>query len=147
MARFFNSILVVCVLVASLPLWVTLYKVKSPASWWLDVRDVHVPDFVSGADPTIEVDRVIYGAFFADWKVEIYTTDGALVEWCQGDGSNDYQVSDRLHKVTMFSWWMDREPCSLPAGEYVLKTSWKLHPPDFPEKQVRSTSNVFTVLE
>lgn len=124
-----------------------LYRVFAPASWWLEVSEISVPDFHSGEDPEITVHREVKHPFPADWRVDVYQEPGSVyVRTCQGADSNDYKPSNKTLNVKLFTWWMGLEaPCPLKPGRYSIKSAWKMHPDGYPTKHKRAVSNVFEV--
>ena len=48
-----------------------------PASWWLEVASVHIPDASAGQPVRMAVQRTIRRDFVAEWSASVRTDDGA----------------------------------------------------------------------
>lgn len=127
--------------------WVGLFGlVYTPASFWFDVRYVRVNDSVAGIPPVMEVDRAIHRDFRADWTATVMRKGaGGFSTFCVARGGSDYRPDASLPDDLDLDWWTWPTKCVLPPGTYRVKTLWVLHLPIFPDKEVRSTSNVFEV--
>lgn len=123
-----------------------LIPVYLPASFWLDVRAVHIDDSFSGAAPRMSVDRIIHRPFKGDWTATVMRKDSlGFAVYCTANGSADYRPDTSLPEDVNLNWWTWPTVCPLPPGTYLVKTLWVLHLPLFPDKEVRNTSNVFKV--
>ena len=125
-------------------------RYQVPASQWIAVNSIYVPDFAAGSDPLMTYDRRIIEEFQGFWVVEVQQHDpasGAFILRCSGSGVNDYEPQDYIpENVVSWSWFIGK-PCNdLPPGDYRLRTSWVLKRPDWPEKQIVAYSNMFKVL-
>lgn len=127
-----------------------MQRYNVPASAWLSVNSIYVPDFVSGTNPMMTYDRRIIEEFQGFWVVEVQQHDGAtgaFVLRCSGSGVNDYEPGDYIpENVVTWSWFIGKPCTELPPGDYRLRTSWILKRPAWPEKQVVAYSNMFKVL-
>lgn len=133
---------------ALIPPIYSLYQTFAPASSWLVVHEVRIPDFKSGEDPVIFVNREVKREFSGEWKVEIKPEGKPILGRCQGSGDNDYRPQSNPLNVKLFDWWMAIDICKIPPGKYRVETTWRIFPQGgYPEKQVRSLSNEFTVTE
>lgn len=145
----FNWSLAFIVILASLPLWITLYRETLPGSHWLDVSDIQIDDAPTGTEHLMQVQREIKRNFLGKWTAEITNAStNILVLNCKGTGENLYRTTDILPRnVKLFRWWFNRpEVCHLPPGRYFVDTEWIIIAPNFTQKTVRKRSNIFTVL-
>jgi len=121
-----------------------------PASHWLDVREIIVHDTPYGQTPVMSVDRVINDTFTADWLAEVEVkTDGqsraGFAVFCSQSGTARYHPDAVLPNPLTLDWWTYPKECKLPVGEYRLDTTWLLHIPGYPDKQLEVISNNFKV--
>lgn len=115
-----------------------------PASYWLEVTNVHVSDAIEGQPRNMVVSRIIKRPFRAKWIAEVERWDGSqfeIVQNCTGRGENAYSPENRLPKNLTLAWWVYPTVCVLPAGQYRVETVWTLEN----GKEVRAVSNVFTI--
>ncbi len=128
-----------------------------PASFWFDVRNVHVFDAVQGEEPLMQIDRVIKRNFRAAWTVTVLREqkDGSFTTYTPcttGLTHNDYRVGNALPDRLGLDWWTwddDTFPvvCRPPPGRYKVNTVWVVTPDLLPRKTIRSQSNVFKVIK
>jgi len=118
-----------------------------PASAWLVVNEVYVPDFPVGTEPMILYDREIRENFDAFWIVEAQrkTDAGLWTTTCSGNGVNEYDPEEVIpdNRVS-WPWFMNAE-CTLLPGEYRLKTTYVMTRPGWPQKRLFNLSNEFEV--
>ena len=133
------------VLVAVPPILST-YRFLVTPDRWLVVNEVYVFDTVVGKSPRMRVSRDIKTDFRADWIAEVHRrgSSGFHVV-CTARGGNDYRVDNALPDNLDLDWWTYPTQCDLPPGDYQVETLWIIHPEGYPEKLVRSLTNVFTV--
>jgi hypothetical protein len=118
-----------------------------PASAWLVVNEVYVPDFEEGKPPMVLYDREIHENFDAFWIVEVQrkTVGGLWSSVCSGNGVNEYDPAEVIPNNTV-SWdWYINAKCEVPPGTYRLKTTYTMTRPGWPQKRVFNTSNEFKV--
>lgn len=120
-----------------------------PASFWFEVERVHVFDTRDGRSPAMYVDRTIRRPFVARWLVTVMREgrDGFFSTYCPpAPGRNDYRPGSGLPDELDLEWWIAPAKCALIPGRYQVRTVWTMEFPGImPEKQVRATSNIFTV--
>lgn len=117
-----------------------------PASNWLDVRAIRVSDTTAGTSPSLLIDRTINQVFFADRSVTVLrqTPDGYNAV-CSVADHYDFQPDTNLPKDADLDFWTFPVKCDLKPGQYVVRTLWQIHAFLWMTKEVRSTSNLFTV--
>lgn len=136
-------------LLLGLVFWVGFMGVThwAPASWWLDVRRVHVPTAKAGEQVTMEVSRIIKRDFVATWTVSIRTDDVDAQVVCSASAKSNYRDGANLPKGLTLDWWTNGGCKTLPAGRYWIATDWDIHASGiWPEKMVSADSNRFEVL-
>jgi hypothetical protein len=119
-----------------------------PASHWLEVTGLHVHDTAAGTSPKMRVDRVIHRPFQADWIVTVMRENwsgNGFSTFCTARGGNDYRPGAQLPDTLDLDWWTWPVRCDLPPGRYRVKTLWRLTLPENVVKDVRVTSNIFSV--
>jgi hypothetical protein len=117
-----------------------------PASYWSDVRGIHVEEQTAGQPVTITIDRVIKRPFVADWNVAVRAaTETGWRIVCTADGGGEYRTDAVLPSPLTLDWWTDGECATLPEGRYQITTLWVLHHSIFPDKVIKEMSNVFEV--
>ena len=119
-----------------------------PASWWMEVRSVQVTPAIAtaGAEIPMVVDREIVRPFYATWTVNVRNWDGAWAIFCQSYGGGDYKVGAIFPKKLTLRWWTNGQCPTLPAGKYMLTTTWVIGPLGLmPDKEITVDSNVFEV--
>lgn len=120
-----------------------------PASSWLVVNEVYVPDFPVGEFPQIIYDRDIRENFDAFWIVEVQKTveSGLWTTLCSGSGVNEYDPSEVIpDNKTTWVWFTNTE-CEMEPGEYRLKTTYTMTRLGWPRKRLFALSNQFHVTD
>lgn len=118
-----------------------------PASDWLTVNNISVPDFVQGEDPAVIYDREIKKVFSGTWNVEVHgSTASNNYAVCSGSGTNLYKPEEALPESGVTLSWLIGRICDLPEGQYNLEANWEIRPEGYPPKQYAATSNIFRVL-
>lgn len=149
-------LVVILVTIASIPSIVSIYKEFAPASDWLVVDKVFVHDAGEGIPNPMDVDRTIVSDFTGEWVAEIHAMDpnrGAFSHHCSSKGENEYHTTDQLPptgvgpKDLNINWWTWPKKCKLTKGKYRIDTIWRIKPLNYPQKEVRHSSNVFEVTE
>lgn len=123
-------------------------KELMPASAWLTINEIYVPDFEQGTNPNIIYDRVIHENFDGFWIVEVQkqTTNGLWATECSGNGVNEYDPEEVIPDNTV-SWdWFINRKCRVEPGKYRLKMTINMTRPNWPDKRLFSLSNQFYVL-
>lgn len=130
-------------------LWLSLQldairRANAPASDWFSVRSIVVED-ATAATVMIDYDRQIKLPFHGRYFAVLRRIDGATEDIeCEGSGGAPYQPIDG--KIRRFlAWWMGKAPCLPSPGRYRLDTSWIIEADGYPPKEVRASSNVFTL--
>ena len=119
-----------------------------PIENWLNQRSVFVPDFVLGDDVNVIFDRdPVRQPFTSAWSVTVITADENLAAICDVSGFKNYQRGETLaatgvSMATMFG----PKPCSWTAGEFVMRTTWKISREGYEDRIITRTSNPFHVL-
>lgn len=130
-------------------LWLSALTVAQlwPTSWWMEVRSVRVADGRAGQPVIMYVQREIKRDFTATWGVSVrQISEGRTFVACAQSAVSDYRRGSDLPEVVTLGWWSNGRCETLPAGVYVLQTTWQIHGAGLlPTKIVRSTSNPFTV--
>lgn len=120
-----------------------------PASSWLRVNEVYVPNHTTVENPQIIYDRVVLTEFEGFWIVELQKRAGGGL-WatvCSGSGVNAYDPTEIIEK-NLVSWeTFVGHPCPRVAGDYRLRVTYTLTRPGWPPKRVLALSNDFTVSE
>ena len=122
-----------------------------PPSWWFVVRSMTVMDAPVGESPKFELDRTIHRDFFGEWQASVKRKGPGggfhTVPRCNSTGDHDYLTTTSLPPPDKrdLNWWLFPVKCELLPGEYRLDTVWTIHPNNFPSKQVRVNSNIFTI--
>lgn len=119
-----------------------------PASYWLKVDFVKAVSVKQGERVPMLVDRTINRPFTGEWVVSVKRfVELGWVHHCHGTGKANYKPGGNLPTDLDLEWWTAGACKSLPAGSYIIETSWKIKPTfDFlPERQVSATSNIFEV--
>lgn len=118
-----------------------------PASSWLVVNEVYVPDFETGSCPNILYDRAIQENFDAFWIVEVQSTknDSLWTTELSGSGVKEYDPAEVIPDNTV-SWpWFTSTSCDVRPGLYRLKTTYTMTRPGWPQKRIFVLSNEFRV--
>jgi hypothetical protein len=130
-------------------LWLTVLAVIQvwPASWWMDVRSVRVADSQINKPVVMYVEREIKRNFSATWGITLrrVSTETTYIA-CSYSAVADYKQGTDLPEVVTLGWWSNNTCETLPAGTYVLNTTWQIHGSGiFPAKTIYSTSNPFEI--
>jgi len=120
-----------------------------PASSWLVVNEVYVPDFEQGDYPNIIYDREIQENFDAFWIVEVQRTSdvGLWSTVCSGSGVNEYDPAEVIPDNTVSWVWFTNTECDMDPGVHRLKTTYTMTRPGWPQKRLFVLSNEFNVLD
>ena len=135
-------------LLIGLVCWVLFMGVTHgvPASWWLEVASVHIPDASAGQPVRMAVQRTIRRDFVAEWSASVRTDDGAAQVVCVGSGKSNYRQGANLPANLTLDWWTDGACKTLRPGRYWVATDWDIRPAGiWPAKRVSSSSNRFEV--
>jgi len=137
---------------------VTLYEYREalkradvPPEAWFELAEIYVPDHDEGSNPDMIYDRAIYVAHRGFWVAEAQRVDpdgreGVFQNYCTGSGVADYDLDDVLGNDNEVTWeWFFGRPCTIPPGQYRIQLTRDMTIPDWPVKQTRHHSNVFTV--
>lgn len=121
-------------------------KEAEPAENWYVVRNVYVGDFEEGnTKPPVIYDREIRRPFIGDWVVEVHPV-GRQENVCpNSSGRSHYDSNDELPAAGVTLEWYLGKPCLIPPGQYVMVTYWTIRAPNYPDKVLTVSSNVFTV--
>lgn len=117
-----------------------------PASYWIEVRAVHVDDALAGEDPPMRVDMEIRRPFRGD-AIAIVKRRGinGFSYFCGGAVFNDFRADDVLPEPLTLSLWIWSGQCDLPPGRYLVDTLWRIETRSGRVREVRSRSNVFDI--
>ena len=118
-----------------------------PASWWLEIDSVRVADGIEGRPVLMHVGRTIHRDFAGTWGVTVrsLTAHGSMVA-CAASAVSDYRTGADLPGVLTLGWWTNGHCETLPAGTYLVQTTWQIHDSGFlPAKTVQATSNPFVI--
>ncbi|MFV1530624.1 hypothetical protein [Phaeobacter sp. JH209A] len=117
-----------------------------PASWWFEAGELRVADASAGECPEMQFDREINRPFKAAWIATIMRR--ASYGWATYrtfQGTNDYRPENQLPDKLDLCWWTWADPLHMPPGEYRVNTLWRIHPTQGRAREVRRTSNTFTI--
>lgn len=118
-----------------------------PASWWLEVDSVRVADGVVNKPVVMYVQRTIHRDFVGTWGVTVRELEntGTYVT-CAASAVSDYRIGTDLPEVITLGWWTNGRCETLPAGTYLIQTTWQIHSVSiFPTKTIQATSNPFVI--
>lgn len=121
-----------------------------PATWWVEIKSLHVEDSRLGEVPRMRVVRTIRRPVTGEWNKTVRRViERGLVTVCERTGSTDFLPEALIPADIDLDWWMsDPVPCKpLAAGHYVLTTVWQLEIPGRLPKELRVVSNTFEVRE
>lgn len=120
-----------------------------PASWWLDVDSVRVADGVAGQPVIMHVERTIHRNFTGTWGVTVRSLQQQhTYVACAASAVADYRISADLPEIVTLGWWSNGQCKTLPAGIYVIHTTWQIHGAGIlPAKTLQATSNPFKIYE
>lgn len=119
-----------------------------PASWWIDVGQVHVEDSVVGTPPRMKVDRTINRVFYGTWRVEIEKvspTGGFVFIPPPAYGENLYEPQNELPDPLDLEWWGNAAMARPAPGSYRIETCWRIFPQIFSPRRFCRTSNLFEI--
>lgn len=118
-----------------------------PASWWLDVQSVRVFDAKQGTPVVMAVVRTVKRDFRGEWVASIRRLEnGRWINFCTATGKTNYGKEMVFPDPLTLQWWTHPSCHPLPAGKYVMRTSWViLNVSFFPDKEVQADSNIFEV--
>ena len=114
------------------------------------VRSVEIGNTVAGEPVLMNVDREILAPFRGSYSVDVRTFPERSLVCRAGDSYIDYNPDNNLPNPLTLAWWADNGDCSiddLTPGEYIVVTTWTLHPGDARVDDQNKTvqSNPFTV--
>ena len=118
-----------------------------PASWWLEIASVQVADGIEGKPVLMHVERTIHRDFTGTWGVSVrsLTNHGSSVA-CAASAVSSYRINADLPGVLTLGWWTNGRCETLPAGTYLIQTTWQIHGSGIlPSKTVQATSNPFVI--
>lgn len=145
--RFLDSDRVFWLMVLLALLFVTAHAL--PASLWLVVETVHVPNANLGEPVVLQVDRTIKRHFNGAFTVTIRQlgSTGWIPMCTTPTNAIPYRPDSELPVPTTLRWWTNGHCVPLPKGSYVVETTWAVHTAWWlPDKRVVNRSNVFEVL-
>lgn len=120
-----------------------------PASWWFDVKTVHIADTPRGTPVEIIVDRSILRPLTGQYNVSIHVwSENAWVAYCNTPMSDpwEYKVGAKYPVPLTLKWWTAGRCHPLPPGQYQVTTRWRLSNLGiFPDKTFAVTSNIFEI--
>ena len=118
-----------------------------PASWWLEIASVRVADGIDVKPVLMHVERTIHRDFTGTWGVSVrsLTNHGSSVA-CAASAVSSYRIDADLPGVLTLGWWTNGRCETLPAGTYLVQTTWQIHSSGIlPAKTVQATSNPFVI--
>ena len=118
-----------------------------PASWWLEIASVRVADGIEGKPVLMHVERTIHRDFSGTWGVSVrsLTNHGSSVA-CAASAVSSYRIDADFPGVLTLGWWTNGRCETLPAGTYLVQTTWQIHGSGIlPAKTVQATSNPFVI--
>ena len=120
--------------------------INEPASDWFVVRNLAVADGYTGDDLPAVYDREIRKPFAGRWYAEIKNAE-TQESACYGNGAAIYEPKDVLPKAGVTLGWIMQKTCKLVPGQYYLEINYTVLPTNYPQKDYRAVSNVFTIRE
>lgn len=125
-------------------LWATMWL--WPATYYFEPRKLVVPDTKPYTPVIMSFEREIHKNFLGKWSVTVrkFSAGGPVVV-CAADGKANYRTDSVLPNPLTLDWWTGGVCQTLPEGDYMISTSWEIHPILWPEKQIGIDSNVFHV--
>lgn len=150
--EFLIALAVASLLILGNGAWDAQRKSWVAAEAWFRVNEVFVPDHASGSDPLMIYDRDISVPFRGSWVVSVqkedenklFSVDSSAPD-CSGSGFTHYDPEVIIpDNAVSWSWFVGKN-CTLSPGRYRMKVSWIMQRPGWPEKEIRHTSNIFTV--
>ena len=136
-------------LLIGLACWVLFMGVTHgvPASRWLEVAAVHIPDARAGQPVRMEVKRTLHRDFVANVAVSVRSDSSSQDVVCQQQARPNYRAGAKLPKDLTLEWWSFDKCVTLPPGRYWVATDWDIEPGGvWPVKRVSVDSNRFEVL-
>lgn len=118
-----------------------------PASYWMEVHSVRVADTQVNEPVRLYVEREIKRDFSGTWGVSVRVLDasGTFV-MCAASAISEYRKGTDLPEFVDLGWWTNGQCKTLPAGSYVVYTTWQVHSNGIlPAKTINAASNVFKV--
>lgn len=117
-----------------------------PMGIWFEVRSVQVLDSVVGQSPRMIVDRTIRMPFTASWSVTVLNIrEDGFEPICSASGQNDYDTTNLLPVDLDLDWWTWPTKCTLPVGQFVVRTVWTIPLFGALRKDIRVLSNPFKI--
>ena len=117
----------------------------APVTDWFVVRNLAVADGVTGEDLPAIYDREIKKPFGGTWFAEVHDVQTQALACPPGKSGAYYEPKDVLPQAGVtLSWLMDRK-CELGPGQYYLEITYLVTPANYPTKDYRAVSNVFTI--
>lgn len=126
----------------------SLWSSALPANYWMSVKLVYVSDTHVGTPPLMQEELEVRRPVLGERVVTVLQkqASGALAQVCSSRVWVDYDSGVGLPDAFALDWWMGRRKCPLVVGEYVVQTSWYLHPVGHYPKELHVRSNMFKVL-
>lgn len=120
-----------------------------PASEWLTINEIFVPDHMIGTNPPVIYDREVFEQFrgFKLVEVQLLDINGLMFTECSEVEVNEYFPADIIPGKTVSWEWLVGHPCQVGPGVYRLRVSYELRREGWPEKRIVVLSNVFTIRE
>lgn len=126
-----------------------------PASHWIEIRSINVPNFKVGKiDAPMVFDRTVLQPFDGFLKIEIHRVKDGVTddqEVCDGWSFRRYEpinpqdpgAQQEKTDVTL-DWFMGKH-CDLSVGQYIIKASMKITADEGVTKHKPVSSNIFQV--
>ncbi len=123
---------------------------NAPASDYLVVNQIGIPNFTVGDNPKVLYDREVKQPFHATFTAEIQDA-ATLQSVCASTKSVNYSPEKKLPEGgPTLSWLMYREPlpdCQPPVGTYRVQICWTIERLDAVPARMCANSNTFSVRE
>lgn len=118
-----------------------------PATFWLEVKSVHVEDSRHGEAALMQVSRAIHRPFEAKWRVELEreVTDGRFLFLRSASGENQYGPQAVLPEPLTLDWWTYPQEWRPMPGHYRIETCWTIRVPGLFDRVTCVVSNTFEV--
>lgn len=118
-----------------------------PASYWMEIKSIKVKDADAGRPVLMYVDRDIRRDVSANWSVSVreISKSGGIRLACSAGQLSDYKTTAKLPDVLTLGWWTNGRCETLPAGHYIVNTTWAINAPYLPDKVIERQSNIFEV--
>lgn len=143
-----KTIIAAAVILAGWLVYLSVWPQLAPASHWFRIDRVEVSDGLAKEPPAMIVERQIRRPFRGNWIVSVMRQNeigGGFYTYCRAVGQNDYRPENILPENLTLDWWTWPQKCPLEPGIYYVNTLWTIEAPGCPPKEVRTTSNVFTM--